>query len=221
MDYQILPILEPSELDSILAGLEQCRFVDGRATAHGGAGSVKNNLQMDRSGEAPAELEQIVVSALCRNVAFQAFALPKRVMPPLFNRYEPGMEYGAHVDGAIMPTATEPMRTDLAMTLFLSSPETYEGGELILQLASGDQEIKLAAGDALIYSAKYIHRVEPVRAGVRLAAVTWVQSAVRDERIRALLFDLHQAMQKLDPREEAALLISKSYHNLLRLSSEL
>lgn len=221
MDYQILPLLEPSELDSILAGLEQRRFVDGRATAHGGARSVKNNLQMERSGQAPAELEQVVVSALRRSVAFQAFALPKRVMPPLFNRYEPGMEYGAHVDGAIMPTATEPMRTDLAITLFLSSPETYQGGELILQLASGDQEIKLAAGDALIYSAKYIHRVEPVRSGVRLAAVSWVQSAVRDERIRALLYDLHQATQTLDPRQEAAILISKSYHNLLRLSSEL
>lgn len=220
MDYQILPILEPSELESVLAELEQRHFVDGRATAHGGAQIVKNNLQIDRSAT-PAKLDQVIVSALRRNVAFQAFALPKRVMPPLFNRYEPGMEYGAHVDGAIMPTATEPMRTDLAMTLFLSSPESYEGGELILQLASGDQEIKLAAGDALIYSAKYIHRVEPVRAGVRLAAVTWVQSAVRDERIRALLYDLHLAMQKLDPREEAALLISKSYHNLLRLSSEL
>jgi PKHD-type hydroxylase len=113
------------------------------------------------------------------------------------------------------------MRTDLAVTLFLSAPESYEGGELILQLPSGNEEIKLTPGEAVVYSAKYVHRVGPVRSGVRLAAVTWVQSAVRDERIRALLYDLHLAMQKLGERQEAALLVSKSYHNLLRLASEL
>ena len=221
MDYQILSVLEPSEVDRILGELARQPFLDGRLTALGGARGVKNNLQLDRAGTAATGIDQLVLSALRRNETFQAFAFPRRVMPPIFNRYEPGMEYGAHVDGGIMPTAGEPMRTDLAITLFLSPPDSYEGGELILQLPSGDEEIKLAAGEALVYSAKYIHRVGPVRSGVRLAAVTWVQSAVRDERIRALLFDLHLALRQLEDREEAALLVSKSYHNLLRLASEL
>ena len=221
MDYQILSILEPAEVDSILSELSRQRFVDGRLTALGGARGVKNNLQLDRGGTATTGIDQLVLSALRRNGTFQAFAFPKRVMPPLFNRYEAGMEYGAHVDGAIMPTATEPMRTDLAITLFLSPPESYEGGELILQLPSGEEEIKLAGGEALVYSAKYIHRVGPVRSGVRLAAVTWVQSAVKDERIRSILYDLHLALLKLGDREDGALLVSKSYQNLLRLASEL
>ncbi|HUJ49590.1 MAG TPA: Fe2+-dependent dioxygenase [Bryobacteraceae bacterium] len=221
MDYQILPILEPAEVDRILLDLSRQSFLDGRLTALGGARSVKKNLQMDRAGAFATEIEQLVLSGLKRNETFQAFAYPRRVMPPIFSRYEPGMEYGAHVDGAIMPTATEPMRTDLAITLFLSQPDSYEGGELILRLPSGEEEIKLAAGEAVVYSAKYVHRVGPVRSGVRLAAVSWVQSAVRDERMRALLYDLHLALRTLPEHDEAALLVSKSYHNLLRLVSEL
>jgi PKHD-type hydroxylase len=221
MDYQILSILEPGEVDRILLELGRQSFSDGQATALGGAKGVKQNLQLEQSAAATAGIDKLVLAALRRNDTFQAFALPKRVMSPMFSRYEPGMEYGWHVDGGIMPTATEPMRTDLAVTLFLSAPESYEGGELILQLPSGNEEIKLTPGEAVVYSAKYVHRVGPVRSGVRLAAVTWVQSAVRDERIRALLYDLHLAMQKLGERQEAALLVSKSYHNLLRLASEL
>lgn len=221
MDYQILSILEPSEVERILGELAQQSFVDGKLTAHGGARSVKNNLQLGRSGLAATELDQLVLSALRRNETFQAFAFPKRVMFPIFNRYEPGMEYGAHVDGGIMATAGDPMRADLAMTLFLSPPDSYEGGELILELPSGEEEIKLAAGEAFVYSAKYIHRVGPVRRGVRMAAVTWVQSAVRDASMRAILYDLHLVLRKLEDREEPALLVSKSYHNLLRLASEL
>jgi PKHD-type hydroxylase len=221
MDYQILSLLEPSELDHVLAELARQSFVDGQLTAQGGARNVKSNLQLPGTDSAATELGRVVLSALRRNETFQAFALPRRVMPPLFNRYEPGMQYGAHVDGAIMATAADPMRTDLAMTLFLSPPDSYEGGELILEQSSGEEEVKLASGEALVYSAKCIHRVRSVRSGVRLAAVSWVQSAVRDERVRAILYDLHRALRKLQDREEEALLVSKSYHNLLRLAAEL
>jgi PKHD-type hydroxylase len=221
MDYQILSILEDSELDRLQGELARQSFVDGKRTAQGGARQIKNNRQMARSGPAATEIDHLVVSALRRNETFQAFAIPKRVMLPIFNRYEPGMEYGNHVDSGIMGAAGDAMRTDLAVTVFLSPPDSYEGGELILEGSSGEEEIKLAAGEALVYSAKFIHRVAPVRSGVRLAAVTWVQSAVRDERVRAILYDLHLTLTKLGDREDAALLVSKSYHNLLRLTSEL
>ena len=221
MDAQILSLLEPAEVDGIRAELARHPFVAGERTAQGGARSVKDNLQLDPTSPAALELGRIVLAALRRNETFQGFALPRRVMPPLFNRYEAGMAYGAHVDGGLMATAAEPMRTDLALTLFLSSPESYEGGELILEQPAGEEEMKLEAGEALLYSASCVHRVNPVQSGVRLAAVTWVQSVVRDERVRGVLYDLQQALRGLADREREALLVSKSYQNLLRLAAEL
>lgn len=222
MDLQILPLLEPAEVDLLVGELSQRSFAAGETTAGGGARSAKSNLQLPR-GEAAAmeRLDRVVLAAVRRNATFQAFALPRRIMPPLFSRYEPGMQYGRHVDGGIMATDASPMRTDLAMTLFLSPPESYEGGELVLEQAGGEQEVKLAAGEAVLYSARLVHRVEPVRSGVRLAAVSWIQSAVRDERVRAILYDLHRALQRIGHLEEEALLVSKSYQNLLRLAAEL
>jgi PKHD-type hydroxylase len=119
-----------------------------------------------------------------------------------------------------MATASEPMRTDLALTVFLSAPESYDGGELILEQPAGEEEVKLEAGEALLYSATRVHRVNPVRSGVRLAAVTWVQSVVRDEQMRSVLYDLQRALRGLADREREALLVSKSYQNLLRLAAE-
>jgi len=220
MDYQILSILPPPEVDRILGELSRQQFSEGRHTALGAASHVKRNLQLEQPASVASGLDQLVLAALRRNESFQAFALPKRIMPPMFSRYEPGMSYGSHIDSGIMSTATEPMRTDLASTIFLSEPDSYEGGELILDTSAGCEEIKLAPGEAVVYVAKFVHRVEPVRKGVRLAAVTWIQSAVRDERIRAILYDLH-LLRKHELREEASLLLSKSYHNLLRLASEL
>lgn len=220
MDCQLLSLLEPGEAEALVAALSRQPFVAGERTALGGARSVKRNLQLER-GPAAAELERALLSALRRNQTFQSFALPRRVMPPIFSRYEPGMEYGAHVDGGMLATAGEPMRSDLALTVFLSPPDGYDGGELILEHPAGADEVKLAAGEAVVYSASCVHRVRPVTRGVRLAAVTWVQSAVRDPRVRGILFDLERALRGLGDREQEALLVSKSYQNLLRLTAEL
>ncbi len=220
MDYQIIPVLTPAQVEGILKVLATQPFADGKATAIGKARDVKHNLQAERSGTALRELESLVSSSLFANGLFQAFAFPRKLRPPIFSRYEPGMNYGAHVDGAIMYDDASPLRSDLAMTLFLSSPESYDGGELVISLSYGEEEIKLAPGEAVVYPANTVHRVAPVTRGVRMAAVTWVQCAVQDERMRALLFDLYLAMKKVEAREDASLLLSKTYHNLLRITAE-
>jgi PKHD-type hydroxylase len=221
MDYQILSLLDPSELDPIHRELAQQTFVDGKATAAGAAREGKLNLQTERTGPAASVADRIILGALHRNPLFQSFAIPNRLLLPIFSRYEPGMRYDAHVDHAIMGRETgEPLRTDLALTLFLNKPDSYDGGALIIQLASGEQEIKLGAGEAIVYSAKSIHRVEPVTRGVRLAAVTWIQSAVRDERMRAILHSLDMVMNDLAASGKPNLRLSQAYHNLLRLSAE-
>jgi PKHD-type hydroxylase len=183
--------------------------------------AVKNNLQAERTGAAALAVDQAVLRALNRNAEFQAFAIPRRALLPIFSRYEPGMEYGAHVDNALLGAGgTETMRADLAVTLFLKAPDSYDGGELVIELSSGAEEIKLAAGEVVVYPAGTVHRVAPVTRGVRLAAVTWVQSAVRDQRVRAILFDMHLAMQQLQSGQSPDLLLMKNYHNLLRLAAE-
>ena len=220
MDHQILSILEPAQVDRILLGLASHPFVDGKATSQGVARSVKNNQQAERTGNALTELDSLVCSSLYANSLFQAFAFPKRVRQPIFSRYEPGMSYGPHVDGAIMNDNGNLLRADLAITLFLSSPDTYDGGELVIELPYGEEDVKLAAGEAVIYPADSMHRVAPVTRGARVAAVTWVQSAVRDGRMRSILFDLFLALQKVESRKDPTLLLSKTYHNLLRMTSE-
>jgi PKHD-type hydroxylase len=220
MEFQILVVLTPDELTQVLSELSQATFVDGKATASGAAREVKQNLQAERSGAEWAALDEIVFSALRRNQEFQAFAIPKRILPPRYSRYQPGMQYGWHVDSAIM--GAQPMRTDLAMTIFLSPPDSYDGGELAIESSLGEQEVKLAAGEAVVYPAGTLHRVTPVTRGVRLAAVTWIQCAVRDERLRSILCDLGQALHQAEAANdtEAILLLSKCYHNLLRYAVE-
>lgn len=220
MDYQIIPVLDPAQVGRALKALESHSFVDGKATAQGIARDIKRNLQAERVDDSLAGLDDLVISELCANSIFQAFAFPKRLRPPIFSRYEPGMEYGAHVDGAIMNDNGSLLRADLSITLFLSAPESYDGGELVIELPYGEEEIKLAAGEAVVYSSNTVHRVAPVTRGVRIAAVTWVQTAVHDVRMRALLFDLYRAIQQVEANEDPKLLLSKSYHNLLRMASE-
>ncbi|MGH9723198.1 MAG: Fe2+-dependent dioxygenase [Bryobacteraceae bacterium] len=217
MELQVLPVLSTEEVQRFVAELSRATFVDGRATAVGVAQDVKQNLQLPRAGNEWAPLDEIVFSALRRNREFQIFAHPKRILAPTYSRYEPGMHYGTHIDGAIMG-APHPMRTDLAVTIFLSAPESYEGGELIIELPLGEQEVKLAAGEAVVYPATTLHRVAPVTRGMRQAAVTWIQCAVRDERIRAVLYDLSKAVDRAEAAQdkEGVLLLSKCYHNLLR-----
>jgi PKHD-type hydroxylase len=223
MNYQIFRILERPEVNRITESLAGSAFVDGRLTAHGAAREVKRNLQLDRTGPELSDIDQLVISALRRNEDFMSFAIPKRMMYPLFSRYEPGMQYGTHVDGALMGGLPgDTVRSDFAITLFLSSPETYDGGELVVELPVGEQEIKLDAGEAIVYGAGTLHYVSPVTRGVRLAAIVWVQSAVRDEQIRAVLYDLSQAVRHTESLSDPHLsrLLSKSYHNLLRHAAE-
>lgn len=218
MDFQILHILEPQEVQQIVSHLERQTFEHGKLTAHGRARDVKHNLQMERSTPEPSEADRILLNALGRNPLFQAFAIPKRVGAPTFSRYEVGMEYGNHVDGAIMGSGIDAIRTDLASTIFLSDPASYDGGELILEMSFGQQEIKLGAGEAIVYSATTLHRVAPVTRGVRLVGLVWIQSAVPDERLRSILFDLNAAIRRADGSADAELVthLNKSYHNLLR-----
>lgn len=220
MDYQIIPALEPAQVGHVLQVLNSHPFVDGKATASGIARDVKDNLQAERAGDSLTALDTLITDALYANPLFQAFAFPRRVRPPIYSRYEPGMNYGAHVDGAIMNDHGHLLRADLSVTLFLSEPDTYDGGELVIELSSGEEEIKLAAGEAVVYSSDTIHRVAPVTRGVRMVAVTWVQTAVHDARIRTLLFDLYRVIQQVESKEDPRLLLSKTYNNLLRMSSE-
>jgi PKHD-type hydroxylase len=221
--FQSFRILEPLETARVVTGLSRLTFADGKITALGRAREVKHNLQADRSEET-SELDQLIMAALMRSTEFQNFAFPKRMVAPTYSRYEPGMEYGFHVDAAIMNQASgAAVRTDLAMTLFLSDPAGYDGGELILDLESGEQQIKLDAGEAIVYSATSLHRVARITRGVRLAAVTWIQSAVRDEQLRSILFGLKTASLRADSGadRELATMIDRSYNNLLRYAIDL
>jgi len=221
MNYQIVRLLEPEEAAGLVHELNQRQFADGKLTANGRAREVKNNLQLERSAPEASPLHRTIHEAFARCAEFQAFALPKRVLAPLFNRYESGMQYGAHIDNAMMGGFTG-VRTDLSVTLFLSPPDSYDGGELVVELPSGEQEIKLDSGEAVVYPSTAVHRVAPVTRGVRFAAVTWVQSSVRDERVRAILYDLHHALQTTEagPDKALNLLLTKSYHNLIRYAVE-
>ena len=176
--------------------LEQAKWVDGRATAGPLSARAKHNLQVAEGTPEARELGEVVVTALERTPLFMSAALPLRVFPPLFNRYEPGMTFGAHVDNAIRQVAGSPLRVraDLSATLFLSAPEEYDGGDLVVDDTYGAHSVKLPAGDLILYPATSLHRVQPVTRGVRLASIFWVQSMVRDDGERGLLFDLDMAI---------------------------
>ena len=197
-------------------------WMDGRVTAGHQGVHVKQNLQIAEMSALSSELGGIVLSALERLPLFISAALPNRVYPPMFNRYENGMHFGSHVDGSVrlMPGSDMKIRTDLSATLFLAPPESYNGGELLVEDTYGSQAIKLAAGDMVLYPASSLHKVAPVTRGVRLACFFWVQSMVRDDGQRALLFDLDNAIQRLTATgadELARVQLTGCYHNLLRM----
>jgi PKHD-type hydroxylase len=210
-------VLEEEDVARIARSLADGSWHDGKATAGGAARTVKNNLQT-RGADAPIQaLETFVEEALRRHPLFAIAARPRKLSRLMFSRYEPGMEYGAHTDDAIMSDA---LRTDLAFTLFLADPETYEGGALTIESALGEQEIKLSAGDAILYPAGTIHRVSPVTQGARLACVGWVQSLVADAGQREVLFDLAVTRTRLTQTSAAVsdlLVLDKAISNLLRM----
>ena len=221
LNFQIFQTLDAAELAKVVSACAQLTFTDGKASAYGAARGVKNNQQSEAPGPEPDEARRILLGGLSRSEAFRNFAMPKRLTLPTFARYTPGMEYGSHLDSAIAGGG-EPIRSDLACTIFLSEPDTYDGGELVLELPQAEQEIKLSAGEAIVYPATTIHRVARVTRGVRLVAILWVQSLVRDAAIRDILYDLTRAHAIADEQgiAEAAMLINKSYQNLLRYAAD-
>jgi PKHD-type hydroxylase len=216
--FVIPRVLSADDLKRVRDELARGEFVDGKFSAGRYAQEVKKNLQLKREGPDPTPLDLFVLQALSRHEHFRGATLVKRILPPLFSKYAPGMQYGAHVDSAVMGTG-QPIRADVAITIFLSDPKSYDGGELIIETPGGEKLVKLPAGDAFAYAATTQHRVAPVTGGERLVAVTWAQSYVRDDAMRQILHDLSivaHHMADASPQSEDARLLSKSYANLLR-----
>lgn len=226
MIVRIAALLDQSRLAAIGALLAEARWEDGRVTAGFQSARVKHNLQLPQDSAAAREAGDSIVRALERHPEFISAALPHQVYPPLFNRYEPGMSFGAHVDNAVrhIPGSPHRLRIDVSATLFLSPPEDYEGGELIIEDTFGTHEVKLGAGDMAVYPASSLHRVQPVVRGARVAAFFWVQSMVRDDGARTLLYEMDTSIRELTATgaDAAALLrLTACYHNLLRRWAEL
>jgi len=218
-------VLTESQVARCRALLENAKWVDGRTTAGHLSARAKHNLQVAEGTPEAREMGEVIVTALERTPLFMSAALPLRVFPPLFNRYEPGMAFGAHVDNAVRQVAGGPLRvrTDLSATLFMSRPEEYDGGELVVDDTYGAHSVKLPAGDLILYPATSLHRVNPVTRGVRLASIFWVQSMVGDDAERSLLFDLDMAISQVtetSPDSPAVTALTGCYHNLLRRWSE-
>jgi len=223
MIISIANVLSEDELAALEAQLADGQFIDGKATAGWHARLVKHNTQLPSSDPAMPHLRSLVHQALMRNPLFQMAALPKAIGPILFSRYDVGMSYGSHVDNAFMGTDPK-IRSDLSLTVFLRSPTTYEGGELVIETTQGEEAFKLDAGAMVLYPSSTLHRVEPIAQGVRLVAVAWVQSLVKDPAERELLFDLDTARQAIfakDGKTAEFDLISKSHANLLRKWGEI
>ena len=213
-------VLTAEDVARVRGELADVAWASGKRTAGAAARGVKENLQADGGDARTQAVERFVVDALHRHPLFEIAARPARLSRLLFSRYAPGMTYGAHTDDALMGAGEARLRTDLAFTLFLSAPESYEGGALTLDTALGEQEIKLEAGDAILYPAGSIHFVAPVTRGAREAAVGWVQSTVADAGQRELLFDLAVARARLGEAgaaREEMLRLDKSISNLLRM----
>ncbi|HSI40800.1 MAG TPA: Fe2+-dependent dioxygenase [Xanthobacteraceae bacterium] len=222
MLVEIPGLLTPAEVDHCRRVLESSPWVDGRVTAGQQAAKSKFNLQIPvESGEA-RELGDIVLRALGRNPLFNSAAMPFRVLPPMFNRYDVGMKFGAHVDGAIraIPGAGLRMRTDISTTIFLTDPTDYDGGELLVEDTYGVHEVKLPAGHAVVYPASSLHSVNEITRGSRWGSFFWTQSMIKEQEKRTLLYDLDMAIinarSKLPDDDPAVLSLTNVYHNLLR-----
>ena len=219
-------LLDAAAVAHFAGALAEAAWEDGNATSGAQSAQAKHNLQLPEASATARALGSLVLDALGRSPLFIAAALPHKVFPPLFNRYEGGGHFGTHVDNAIRIQRGSDfrIRTDLSATLFLSDPESYDGGELVIDGRFGDQRAKLAAGDMILYPASSLHHVTPVTRGVRLASFFWIQSMVRDTEARRALFELDCAIQALaadhgvdDPR---LVQLSGVYHNLLRRWAE-
>lgn len=220
-------LLTVEEVREVRRILEASGWVDGKATAGEQAAVAKKNLQIAEGSPAAMQAGDIILRALGRNPIFHSAALPLRVLPPMFNRYDVGMTFGAHVDGSIrtIPGANMRMRADVSSTLFLSAPEEYDGGELVISDTYGEQRVKLPAGHLVVYPSTSLHAVTPITRGSRWCSFFWTQSMVRDDGQRAMLYDLDVAIREiraeLPDDKRAVVAITSHYHNLLRRWAEL
>jgi PKHD-type hydroxylase len=226
MLLHIPDVLKGDQLEHARKKLLEAQWIDGRVTAGHQSARAKDNRQIPEDHPAARELGDMILASLQRNPLFIAAALPLRVFPPLFNRYEGGQSFGNHVDNAVrqVPGTPHRIRTDLAATLFVAAPEEYEGGELVVEDVFGVHQVKLPAGHMILYPASSLHHVRPVTRGARLASFFWIQSMVRGDAERTLLFDLDQAIQRIaseNPEHPSALSLTNVYHNLLRRWAEL
>lgn len=216
----LLPIPDVLTADQVLRArqlLDQADWVDGRVTAGHQSSRAKDNMQLPEGSPAARELGAMILQALEQNTLFISAALPARVFPPLFNRYSGGQSFGTHVDNAIRQITGTPhrIRTDLSATLFFTSPDEYQGGELVVEDTYGTHNVKLPAGHLILYPSTSLHHVRPVTSGARIASFFWIQSMIRDDGERTLLFDLDVAIQRLNGQDPAVQLTGV-YHNLLR-----
>jgi PKHD-type hydroxylase len=224
MMIHIPSVLDADQVARCRAVMDKAAWVDGRVTAGHQSAQVKFNLQLPEAAPEARELGDMVMDALARNNLFMSAVLPKQVFPPLFNRYDAGMTFGAHVDNAIRAGHGARIRTDVSSTLFISGPEDYDGGELVVQDTYGEHMVKLPAGDMIVYPATSLHNVTPITRGSRIASFFWTQSMIRDESKRSLLFNMDMAIVKLNrdhPGHESVVEMTSVYHNLLRQWAEL
>jgi PKHD-type hydroxylase len=217
--HHIPALLKPEELNLLSQLIERVSFIDGKATAGMAAKEVKNNLQTDMNNAAALRpVQQLLEQAIQTSPYFQAAAQPKKIHPFIVSKYGPGNYYGWHVDSPLM--GDPPLRTDLAMTIFLSDPASYEGGELLIQTDAGTTALKPAKGDAVLYPCQFIHCVNEIKSGERMAAITWIQSNIQSPEQRQLLFQLGQVqavLQQKDKHAPETNLLLQTHANLFRM----
>lgn len=227
MLVQIPDVLTQEQINQCRAVLDPIdNWIDGRVTAGHQSGRVKDNMQLPENHPAAQQMGDLILAALERNPLFMTAALPYRVFPPLFNRYQGGQSFGNHVDNAIRQVTgtAHRIRTDLSATLFFADPEEYEGGELIIEDTFGVHSVKLPAGHMVLYPSTSLHHVRPVTKGVRICSFFWIQSMVRDDGQRTLLLDLDMAIQRIGqdhPDHPSTVQLTGVYHNLLRRWAEI
>jgi PKHD-type hydroxylase len=225
----LLPIPDVLTADQVVRArqiLDSAEWVDGRVTAGHQSAQAKDNMQLSEGSPAARELGGTILAALEQNALFISAALPARVFPPLFNRYQGGQSFGTHVDNAIRQVTGTPhrIRTDLSATLFFTGPDEYDGGELVVEDTYGTHEVKLPAGHLILYPSTSLHHVRPVTRGARIASFFWIQSMVRDDGERTLLFDLDVAIQRINSgggHQSVAVQLTGIYHNLIRRWADL
>jgi PKHD-type hydroxylase len=226
MLLHVAKVLTPEQVAQARKRLDEAAWVDGRVTAGPQSARAKKNQQLPEDSAEAREVGELILAALQRSPLFMSAAIPLKVFPPLFNRYAGGHSFGSHVDNAIrqVPGTPHRVRTDLSATLFFAGPDDYEGGELVVEDTYGAHRVKLPAGDMVLYPSTSLHHVTPVTAGERVCSFFWIQSLIRDDGQRTLLFDMDTAIQRLArdaPEHPSTVQLTGVYHNLLRQWAEL